>query len=70
MIIINKKGEPRKGGMPKGWKKPEGTRPQRTTRAYDDEWALIAKFTRMIKWGNRGACEEFLAQFPDMTDAK
>ena len=35
-----------------------------------DEWALIAKFTRMIKWGNRGACEEFLAQFPDMNDAK
>lgn len=62
---MNKKGEPRKGGMPLGYRKPEGVRPQKQTRAYPDEWALILKFARMVKKGNRGACEDFLAQFPD-----
>ncbi|MBR4904136.1 MAG: hypothetical protein IKZ53_05655 [Selenomonadaceae bacterium] len=54
--------------MPLGWRKPEGTRPQRTTRAYDDEWALILKFSRLVKKGNRQACEEFLARFPDVNN--
>ena len=63
---MNKKGLPRHGGMPLGWRKPEGTRQQRTTRAYDDEWALILKFSQLVKKGNRQACEEFLAQFPDV----
>ncbi|MBR0061800.1 MAG: hypothetical protein IJP68_10025 [Selenomonadaceae bacterium] len=59
---MNKKGMPRHGGKPLGWRKPEGVRPQRTTRAYDDEWDLILKFARMVKKGNRALCEEFIAQ--------
>lgn len=62
---MNKKGEPRRGGMPLGWRKPEGTRAQRQMRAYDDEWELIRKFARMIKKGNRALCEEFLNQNAD-----
>ena len=59
---MNRKGEPRKGGMPLGWRKPEGVRPQRQTRAYDDEWALIRQFARMVKKGDRAACEKFLTE--------
>lgn len=58
---MNKKGMPRAGGKPLGWRKPEGVRPQRTTRAYEDEWQLILKFSRMVKKGDRAACEKFIA---------
>ena len=60
---MNRKGQPRHGGMPLGWRKPEGVRPQHSTRAYDDEWQLILKFARLLKKGNRADCEKFLSQF-------
>ena len=60
---MNKKNEPRKGGKPLGWRKPQGVRQQHQTRAYEDEWQLILKFSRLIKKGDRAACEKFLAQF-------
>lgn len=60
---MNKKGEPRHGGKPLGWRKPEGTRTQHQIRAYDDEWALIQKFCRLVKGDHKKACEEFLAEF-------
>ena len=34
---MNKKGEPRHGGKPLGWRKPEGVRPQKQMRAYPEE---------------------------------
>lgn len=60
---MNKKGEPRVGGKPLGWRKPEGVRKKCTLRAYDDEWELILKFARLIKKGNRADCEKFLEQY-------
>lgn len=59
---MNKKGEPRHGGKPLGWKKPEGIRRQCSTRAYPDEWTLILKFARMVKKGDRSLCEQFIEQ--------
>ena len=60
---MNKKGEPRHGGMPLGWRKPEGTRQQHQIRAYPDEWELIQKFCRLVKRDHRKACEDFLNEF-------
>ena len=60
---MNKKGQPRKGGMPLGWKKPEGVRKQHQLRAYDDEWQLIQKFAKIVKKGDRPKAELFLNQF-------
>ena len=60
---MNKKGEPRHGGVQLGWRKPEGTRTQRQIRAYDDEWILIRKFCKLLKYEHRKACEQFLAEF-------
>ena len=57
---MNKKGEPRHGGMPLGWKKPEGTRKQRQLRAYDDEWEIIQAFARIVKRGDKQAAAEFV----------
>ena len=62
---MNKKGEPRKGGMPLGWKKPEGTRAQRQLRAYEDEWEMIQRFARIIKYGDKAAAAKFLASNAD-----
>lgn len=59
---MNKKGQPRHGGMPLGWRKPEGVRLQRQLRAYDDEWDLILKFSRMVKKGDRHICQLFIEQ--------
>lgn len=46
---MNKKGGIRYGGMPKGWRKPEGTRKQRQVRAYDDEWEIIREFIKVMR---------------------
>lgn len=39
----------RYGGKPKGWRKPEGVRPQHQVRAYDDEWAVIKDFMKLVR---------------------
>lgn len=57
---MNKKGEPRKGGMPLGWRKPEGVREQHQVRSYPDEWELIQRFARLVKYGDKAACVKFL----------
>ena len=36
-------------------------RKQRQTRATDDEWELLKRFDKLIKYGDRAACEKFLA---------
>lgn len=48
-------------GRPKGTLKAEGTRSQRQLRAYDDEWNLIQRFSRLVKYGDKDACEKFVA---------
>ncbi|MBQ7477854.1 MAG: hypothetical protein IJT01_03000 [Selenomonadaceae bacterium] len=59
----NSWGGARKGaGRPKGTYKPGGTRKQRQLRAFDDEWELIKQFDKLIKHGDREACEKFLAK--------
>lgn len=60
---MNKKGEPRKGGMPVGWKKPEGVRTQHQLRAYDDEWEILKAFDKILKYGNKQAAINFVEQF-------
>ena len=50
----------RYGGKPLGWRKPEGTRAQRQMRAYPDEWELIQRFSRLVKYGDKDACKQFL----------
>lgn len=57
---MNKKGEPRHGGMQKGWRKPEGTRTQHQIRAYDDEWEIIRAFARIIKHGDKNSAIEYV----------
>lgn len=57
---MNKKGEPRKGGMPLGWRKPEGVRAQHQMRAYPDEWLLIQHFAKLVKYGDKEVCRKFL----------
>ncbi len=37
-------------------------RKQRQTRATDEEWELIKRFDRLVKYGDREACEKFLAK--------
>jgi len=49
-------------GRPKGSVKPEGARKQRQLRAYDDEWELLKKFDKLIKRGQKEACENFIAE--------
>lgn len=59
---MNKKDQPRHGGKPLGWRKPQGTRKPHMLRAYDDEWQLVQKFAKIIKWGDRERAEKFLAE--------
>lgn len=59
-IAMNKKGEPRHGGKPLGWRKPEGVRPQHQMRAYPEEWELIQRFAKLVKYGDKEACIKFL----------
>jgi len=58
---MNKKGQPRKGGMPVGHRKPEGVRSMRSLKAYDDEWQIIKAFAAQVKHGDRHKCEQFLS---------
>lgn len=55
-------------GRPLGWRKPEGVRKQRQLRAYDDEWDIINRFARIVKHGDRKACEDFLARMGAKTE--
>ena len=57
---MNKKGKPRRGGMPKGWRKPEGVREQHQMRSYPDEWELIQRFAKIVKYGDKATCQKFL----------
>ena len=45
-----------------GMAKARRDRKQRQLRAYDDEWDLLKKFDKLLKHGDREACEKFLAQ--------
>lgn len=51
-------------GRPKGSKNkaPLNPRPQHQLRAFDDEWAMILRFAKMLKHGQRAECELFLAR--------
>lgn len=57
---MNKKGEPRHGGKPLGWRKLEGVREQHQMRAYPEEWELIQRFAKIVKYGDKAACAKFL----------
>ena len=57
---MNKKGQPRHGGKPLGWRKPEGVRKQRQLRDYDDEWALVQAFDKIVKYGDKQAAIDFV----------
>ena len=50
----------RYGGKPLGWRKPEGVRPQKQMRAYPEEWDLIQRFAKLVKYGDKQACIRFL----------
>lgn len=57
---MNKKGGIRYGGKPKGWRKPEGTRAQRQVRAYDDEWAVIRNFVKLMRRIGVGKAQDLI----------
>ena len=40
---------PNQTGRPRGTVKPEGRRKIRSVCAYDDEWAIIKKFSSVVK---------------------
>ena len=51
-----------KGGYREGSgrKKQEVIRERKTLRAYDDEWDLIRRFSHILKYYDRDACEDFI----------
>lgn len=49
---------PNQTGRPK---KEEGIRKQHQIRAYDDEWAMIQMFAKLVKYGKKENCKKFLA---------
>lgn len=44
---------------------PKGVRPQRQMRAYDDEWQLIQQFAKIVKYGDKDACKNFIDSQPN-----
>lgn len=53
--------------MPKGGARPGAGRPkveelrkQRQLRATDDEWEIIRRFSRILKYGDKDACKQFI----------
>ena len=57
---MTKNDESHHVGRKKGWRKPEGTRAPRQMRAYPDEWELIQRFAKLVKYGDKDACKKFL----------
>ena len=57
---MNNAEKPRSVGRPVGWRKVEGTREQKQMRAYPDEWELIQRFAKLVKYGDKVACKKFL----------
>ena len=54
-------------GRPVGWRKENPC--QRTRRqlvAFDDEWALIDKFAKFVKFGDKTICEKYLKEIEDL----
>ena len=45
-----------------GRPKKEEVRAQHQIRAYPDEWDIIQRLARIVKHGDRKACEKFLAR--------
>lgn len=69
MDKIEKRGGSRPGaGRKVGYKKPEGTRKNRTLKAYDDEWVYIKEFAAIIKKSPEAAKKliAMMANIPDM----
>ena len=59
-----------RGGKREGAGRPltaGAPRKQRQTRATDDEWELIRRFDKLVKYGDQEACEEFLAKMEATT---
>lgn len=56
--------------MPKGGRREGAGRPltagelrkQRQMRATTDEWDLIQRFAKLVKYGDKQACQKFLDQ--------
>ena len=51
-----------KGGYREGSgrKMQNSIRERKTLRAYDDEWDLIRRFSHILKYYDRDACEDFI----------
>ena len=43
-----------------GPEKAEGVRKQHQLRAYDEEWAVIQAFARLVKHGKMKECSDFV----------
>lgn len=56
-------------GRPLGWRKPQGIRIQRQMRAYDDEWELIQRFAKLVKYADKDACQKFVAAQEQITSS-
>ena len=59
-----------RGGAREGAGRPrkEAVRGQHQIRAYPDEWGIIQRLARIVKHGDRKACEEFLARMESKTE--
>ena len=68
MDKTEKRGGSRPGaGRKTGYKKPEGTRKNRTLKAYDDEWTYIKEFAAIIKKSPEAA-KKLIAMMANMSD--
>ena len=59
-----------RGGARAGAGRPrqEFVRGQHQIRAYPDEWVVIQRLARIVKHGDRKACEDFLARMEAKTE--
>ena len=58
-------GAGRKVGWRKGYSEE---RPQRQIRAHADEWELINRFVKLVKHGDKAACEQMLIELETKTE--
>ena len=54
-----REGSGRKAGWRKGYSEQRNTH---SLAAFDDEWELIKRFSKLVKYGDKDKCREHLEQ--------
>jgi len=60
-----------KRGRPVGWRKETTERrPMKNMRAWNDEWEIIKRFAKLVKHGDKTACEQALIELETKKEQK